>query len=279
VSFFGYSTFLTTPLRTGIEYIIATTRAFVAANKVQRVLRVTPDIADEGTAAWPAQWQRVIDATSGLTLSRGHLVGLVTESPDEAVEIADRIGRFSHAADVTIDDVAATSIRLSDYRRHLVVSEIEPRLFAGTLRHEMTLRDTPDDERLLAALTTTSATDIVDGLDGGLDAWIEERGRGLSGGQRQRLALTRALLTDAEIVVLVEPTSAVDAHTERRIARALPLARAGRTTLVTTSSPIMLEQCDRVVVVRDGRVVASGTHDELCRDAATYRHIVLREDL
>ncbi len=99
----------------------------------------------------------------------------------------------------------------------------------------------------------------------GLDAVIDERGRSFSGGQRQRLSLTRALLADAEILVLVEPTSAVDAHTEARIALRLRDARAGRTTVVVTASPLMLDRADRVVLVEDGRVSAQGSHRELLR--------------
>ena len=97
---------------------------------------------------------------------------------------------------------------------------------------------------------------------------MEERGRSLSGGQRQRLVLARALLAEAEILILVEPTSAVDAHTEARIAQRLHEARRGRTTVVMTGSPLVLDQADRVVLIVDGRVAATGTHRELLRSSA-----------
>ena len=93
---------------------------------------------------------------------------------------------------------------------------------------------------------------MLEALPGGLDNEVEERGRAFSGGQRQRLALTRALLTGAETLVLVEPTSAVDAHTEARIAGRLTAARAGRTTVVMSASPLLLDQADHVVFLRDG---------------------------
>ena len=107
---------------------------------------------------------------------------------------------------------------------------------------------------------------------------MEERGRSFSGGQRQRLVLARALLADAEIIVLVEPTSAVDAHTEARIARRLHEARRGRTTVVMTASPLVLDQADRVVFIADGRVAAEGTHRELLQSSPVYRFAVTRED-
>ncbi len=106
---------------------------------------------------------------------------------------------------------------------------------------------------------------------------MTERGRSFSGGQRQRLVLARVLTADPEVLVLVEPTSAVDAHTEARIAARLRAHRAGRTTVVTTSSPLMLDAVDEVAFLRDGVIVATGTHAELLRGEPTYRAVVTRE--
>jgi ABC-type multidrug transport system fused ATPase/permease subunit len=117
---------------------------------------------------------------------------------------------------------------------------------------------------------------VLDALPLGLDTPVDERGRSFSGGQRQRLVLARALLSDAEVLVLVEPTSAVDAHTEARIARRLRDARAGRTTVVFTTSPLMLDRADRVVLIEDGRVAAEGLHRDLLRTSPEYRDTVTR---
>ncbi len=133
-----------------------------------------------------------------------------------------------------------------------------------------------DDAAVDDAIAVANAEDVVEALPEGLDAVVDERGRSFSGGQRQRLALTRALLADPEILVLVEPTSAVDAHTEARIALRLREARAGRTTVVVTASPLVLDRADRVVLVEDGRVAAQGSHRELLRENARYREIVTR---
>ena len=120
---------------------------------------------------------------------------------------------------------------------------------------------------------TTSSTALPEGLD----TVVAERGRSFSGGQRQRLVLARALAVDPEVLVLVEPTSAVDAHTEARIAARLRAHRAGRTTVVTTTSPLMLDAVDEVAFLRDGRVVATGTHAELLETDPDYRAVVTRE--
>lgn len=119
----------------------------------------------------------------------------------------------------------------------------------------------------------------MEALPCGLDSDVEERGRSFSGGQRQRLALTRALLTDAETLVLVEPTSSVDAHTEARIASRLAGARAGRTTVVITASPLLLDQADAVILLRDGLAVARGTHRELMATSTAYRETVIRGEV
>ena len=138
-------------------------------------------------------------------------------------------------------------------------------LFSGTLRSVLDPVGRATDAEILAAVSVASAEDVLEALPEGLDEPIDERARSLSGGQRQRLALVRALLADPEILVLVEPTSAVDAHTEARIAERLHAARAGFTTVVMTASPLVLDRADAVAYLEDGRVVAAGRHRELLR--------------
>jgi len=280
VAFFGYATFLTTPLRTAIEYVIATTRAYVGAGRVLRILNVVP-LVDEISSPrpWPLSIATYDDARSGIRLRRGELVAMVTESPAEAMELADRLGRFVPDVDqILVNGISLSEFAVADTRANVVVSEIEPRLFSGELRYELAPHGLVGDRRILEALEASSALDILEALDDGLASHVEERGRSFSGGQRQRLSLARALLSDAELLILVEPTSAVDTHTEGRIAQRLGDVRRGRITLVATSSPLMLEQMDVIYVVLDGHVTESGTHVELLTASPTYRQIVLRED-
>ena len=122
--------------------------------------------------------------------------------------------------------------------------------------------------------------ETVDALPEGLHETVSERGRSFSGGQRQRLTLARALLADAEVLVLVEPTSALDAHTESQIAASLREARGGRTTVVVSASPLILDRMDSIQVMRNGKVVGTGVHTELLRRddevGALYRSVVAR---
>ena len=280
VAFFGYATFLTTPLRTAIEYVIATTRAYVGAGRVLRILRVQPTISDcAQPTPWPTRVEMLEDDQTGMRVEAGQLVAIVTETPAEASVLCDRLGRFSSdAAGVRVNGVEIANYALADVRTNVVVSEIEPRLFSGSLRHELLPHGDPLDRPILEVLESTSSLDILDALEDGLDTLVEERGRSFSGGQRQRLSLARAILTGAEVLILVEPTSAVDAHTEGRIAARLRSVRSGAMTVVATTSPLMLERMDTVFVVGGGRVIEHGTHHELAERSASYRRIVLREE-
>jgi ABC-type multidrug transport system fused ATPase/permease subunit len=280
VAFFGYATFLTTPLRTAIEYVVATTRAYVGAGRVLRILNIDPLVAEpESPLIWPATVDRLDDRVSGLSLRRGQLVAFVTETPNEASILADRLGRFvTDVAGVTINGTPLGLFSVRDTRRNIVVSEIEPRLFSGELRYELVPHGDISDGNIMPALEATSSLDILEALEDGLDTLVEERGRSFSGGQRQRLSLARAILTNAEVLILVEPTSAVDTHTEGRIAARLRDVRGAHTTLVATTSPLLLEKMDVVYVIVNGRATEHGTHDELVATSSTYRQIVLRED-
>ena len=279
VSFYGYAAFLVIPLRTSAEAVDKITRSFVGARRMLDVLGVEHVVADPGAgAAEPSANVPVVDASSGLVVEPGLLTCVVSPLPSEAVALADRLGRFVDDHGVTLGSVPLVDLSVDAVRRRIVVSETDPMLFSGPLRRELDPWGKADDETVLRAIATANAEDILEALPEGLDAHVEERGRGFSGGQRQRLVLARALVADPEILILVEPTSAVDAHTEARIARRLREARAGRTTVVMAVSPLVLDQADRVVFLQHGRVAASGTHRELLRSVPAYRGIVTREE-
>jgi ABC-type multidrug transport system fused ATPase/permease subunit len=279
VAFYGYAAFLVIPLRTAAEAVDKVTRALVGARRMLSILEVEPHVPQaREPAAEPAAGALLADARSGLVVEPGRFVCLVSAVPDEAVVLADRLGRFADDEGVTLGGVRLADLPLEAVRRRIVVSETDPLLFSGALRDELDPWGRAGDEELLAAIAVANAEDVLEALPGGLDGRVEERGREFSGGQRQRLVLARALLAEAEILVLVEPTSAVDAHTEARIAWRLREARSGRTTVVVTASPLVLDQADRVVYLEHGRVVAAGTHRELLVSTPAYRSTVTREE-
>jgi ABC-type transport system involved in cytochrome bd biosynthesis fused ATPase/permease subunit len=265
------------PLRTATEFANKLIRARVSAARVCRVLALRPDHLDPADpAAPPPLGSELADARTGLRLRPGSFTALVSEQPEEAAAVADRLGLCTPEVDddVTLGGVPLAALRREDVRRRIVVSDTGATLFSGRLGTVLGAgAATPDD--VARALETASTDDILEALPDGLDSPVAERGRTFSGGQRQRLVLTRALLAESDILVLVEPTSAVDAHTEARIAERLREHRAGRTTLVTTASPLLLDRVDEVALIHEGTVVAVGTHRDLLDDPR-YRRIVSR---
>jgi ABC-type multidrug transport system fused ATPase/permease subunit len=277
VAFYGYSAFLMIPLRTATEYANKVIRARVAARRVCHFLALTPDVVEPTTPApSPPVGSSLYDVRSGLCVRAGRLTAIVSEQPDESAALADRLGLCAAEPDddVRLGDVPLTLLRRAEVRRRIVVSDTAAMLFSGRLADRLDVNRTGGVD---LALDTASAADILEALPEGLDTLVAERGRTFSGGQRQRLVLARALTVDPEILVLVEPTSAVDAHTEARIAARLRRHREGRTTVVTTSSPLMLDAVDEVAFLRDGRVVATGVHGDLLTDNREYRRVVTRE--
>lgn len=287
VAFYGYSAFLLVPLRTFVEAAQRWTRAYVGATRVVRVLRLerSDAAAPAGTSVLPAG-AALHDPISGLTVEPGTLTAVVCAEQVTADEIALRLaGLDEDGAGVTYDGVRLGDIARATVRATILTQDKDPVLLSGSLAE---LLDVPRSGRVTVqgAIETASAYDVLDALvDASPDvsdpmrARITERGRSLSGGQRQRLALARSLVVDPPVLVLDEPTSAVDSHTEARIAGALRAAREGRTTVVLTSSPLMLDRADVVVLVLDGVVVASGRHRALLRDDPRYRAVITREEV
>ncbi|GAA6526169.1 ABC transporter ATP-binding protein [Intrasporangium sp. DVR] len=187
--------------------------------------------------------------------------------------------RARQAWGVTVGGVDLAAAPLDEVRRHILVSDTSPQVFAGTLRDAVDPLGRLSRAEAELALHTAAAEDVFDALPGGWQGRLDERGRGLSGGQRQRLVLMRALAADPEVLVLVEPTSAVDAHTEARIAERLGPHRTGRTTVVMTASPLLLHHADEVVLLEDGKATTRGRHVDLLASSAAYRSVVVRGEV
>ncbi|MGZ9929378.1 ABC transporter ATP-binding protein [Streptomyces sp. NC-S4] len=283
--------------------VLSLTRTEAAA---ERAARTDP-------VAAPAAGGDLYDPRTGLLAPAGRFTAVVCGDPDLAGRLAERLGGHpmdgdpapeagaeagteaateagtdtadaAGAPSVLLGGVALDELELDTARSLVLVQDKDPVLLSGTLRE---LFDVPASGAVesTAALGAAQCSDVLDallqsapdGVEDPMDARITERGRSLSGGQRQRLALARSLVTDPEVLVLDEPTSAVDSHTEARIADGIAALRAGRTTVVLASSPLLLDRADRVVLIDGGAVAAVGTHRELLRQEPRYRAVVTRE--
>ncbi|MFF2542177.1 ABC transporter transmembrane domain-containing protein [Kitasatospora sp. NPDC058063] len=292
IAVYGATAFLAAPLRILGEAAHAWSVARVSAARTVRVLSLGRTAGTAEAALVRPDKADLHDPASGLTVRAGELTAVVCGDPDFAGALAERLGGHVPLAEgeraqapVRLGGTELDAVPLAEARAAVLVHDKEPVLLSGTLAE---LFDIPSSGRVTAAaaLAAARSEDVLTALADGspecggdpMRARITERGRSLSGGQRQRLALARALLADPPVLVLDEPTSAVDAHTESRIASGLRDTRAGRTTVVFATSPLLLDRADRVVLLQEGRVVAAGPHRELMRTEPAYRAVVTRGD-
>ena len=219
-----------------------------------------------------------------LSVADGEVVALACADPADAADVIDAVsGRVDGGA--RVGEVAITPEDRLGLRADLLVEPHVVDLFDGPLREQLATRapeqgpspEPGDDGWAAAALHAAGAEDLLRILPEGYDTRILDRGANLSGGQRQRIALARAVAADAPVLVLHDPTTAVDAVTEQNIAEALVAARhrTDRATLLVTRAPALLQAADRVVFVRDGRITAEGEHTDLMGHE-TYREVVRR---
>lgn len=274
------------PLRQFEEISMAYSFSRPSARRAARVLSLERVTGGSGGVSDQALTGDLYDPATGLLAPAGVLTAVVCGDPDAAGRLAERLGGLPAVSEglpsVLLGGVALDDLPLAAARSAVLVQDKDPVLLSGRLTE---LLDVPSSGAVSAgaALAAAECGDVLDALaqasaDGDpMVAPITERGRSLSGGQRQRLALARSLVADPEVLVLDEPTSAVDSHTEARIADGLQALRTGRTTVVFTSSPLLLDRADRVVLVHEGAVAAVGSHRELLRGEPRYRAVVTRE--
>ena len=274
VAFYGYAAFLVIPLRTAAEAVDKITRALVGARRMLDVLAVQRVVTEPDALPGAAAGRPLVDERSGSRRARP-LTCIVSAVPDESSAIAARLGRLD--ADGACGSATARSgAPARRLRRRIVVSEQDPSSSRASSAPSSIPGGRGSDDAVLAALAVANAQDVLDALPGGLDAEVDERGRSFSGGQRQRLVLARRC-SRTRRSSCSSSRRARSTPTPRRASRATSTtARDGRTTVIVTTSPLVLDRADRVVLVEEGLAAAVGTHRELLRATACYREVVTR---
>lgn len=211
-----------------------------------------------------------------LTVRPGEHLGIVVTDTADAATLLHCLARRCDPdrGRIELDGTPVTELAPAALRSALLVAEHDAQLFDGSLLDNVTAA-APAGADPRPAMDAAAVDEVAATLPGGTSGRIGERGSSLSGGQRQRVALARALAADRSVLVVHDPTTAVDAATEARIATGIRRARTGRTTVLVTSSPALLAATDRVVLIDGGTITAEAPHEDLVRDHPVYRTAVL----
>lgn len=274
------------------QLIVTLTKAMASGTRIAEVLELQPDMTDDAADAAVADGNDTVlefdnvsfeysgskeDALSGISfkLKRGQNIGIIGGTGSGKSTLVNLIPRFYDATSgsVKIDGTDVRNMSFKQLRGKIGYVPQKASLLTGTIRENMRWRnENADDNEIIEALKTAQAYDFIFEKDG-LDTSVSQEGKNFSGGQRQRLTIARALVSDPEILILDDSSSALDLMTEARLRRALSKANPNMTQVIVSQRISTIRDADLILVLDDGSAVGMGTHKELLESCEIYREI------
>jgi subfamily B ATP-binding cassette protein MsbA len=291
VIFFAYVTNLYAPMRQLARLSYMSNRASVAAERIAEIMTVRSEVVDRARArtavglkgsieflnvSFEYEPHQTVLSTICLAIRPGErvaIVGATGAGKSTLVSLIPRLYDPSSGA-VCIDGEDIRNYSVQSLREHISLVLQDSLLFSGTIRENISFgRRGATEQEIVAAAATANASEFIQRLPDGYDTLVAERGSSLSGGEKQRIAIARAVLRDAPILILDEPTSSLDAASERLVINALERAAEGRTTLIIAHRLTTVRLTDRVVVLERGHVVEEGNRQELLARNGKYSQL------